>query len=133
MKKLIALFSLMAVTAFANTNYLAIVVKDDIDNPDKTVGKLKMKEYFDDSVELDWDALTKFCKTSDTSEVWRVVCFAINKGTVKKLNKNKDEIDAWKNGNMSQSNKVVIISCGENPLDDLLTAGFQPVVTEHQP
>ena len=125
----IALLAL-ATNCIASTNYLAIVIKEDIDKPDKLIGKLGMKEYFNDATEVEWDDLARFCSATDTSVLYRVVCFAIDVGLVQKKDKNKKDIDDWKNLNINEKDKVRIVACGMNPSADLLAAGYKPVTTE---
>ena len=126
MKKLIALLCLIALSALADTNYIAIVIREDIDTPDKAIGKIGMKGYFEDQTLLEWDALSRFVEVS-TSNEWRVVCFAIDVGNVKKKDKNKKAMEDWIKGNLIQKDKVRVIACGLQPIDDIKAAGYEPI------
>jgi len=120
----------IATNLYAGTNYLCLVVKADIKKPDKTIEKLQSKEFFNDQTQVAWDDMARFQSVADTNIKYRVVCYTVDVGTVKKPECTKEKADKDIKDKVSEKGKVTIISCGMNPSADLLAAGYEPVPVE---
>lgn len=108
------------------TNYIAIIIRETIDDPDKAIGQIGMKGYFEDATIVQWNDLARYVEPA-TGDEWRVVCFAVDVGTVVKRNKNKQDIEDWIQGNLVKKDAVRVLECGMSPSDDLKAAGYEPI------
>jgi len=131
MKWLIALLTLVALPVLADTNYIAFVYTEDLKHPDKTIEKSQSKELFQDATEVKWDDMARFQRTTNTNLKYRVVCYAVDVGTVKKdVTKEKAEKDI--KDKLSEKSKCVVVACGMTPVEDLKNVygtndGYEPV------
>ena len=108
-------------------NYIAIAARTDIAQEDKTKVKLKLKNDFSDVTEINVSDLPLWRQIADHSKEWRVVCFAVDVGTVKKLGLSKADIDTWKQNQLTNPNRVQVLACGMNPKADLEASGIEPI------
>ena len=129
MKWLITLLALVALPVLADTHYIAFVYAEDLKHPDKTIEKTNSKELFQDATEVKWDDMARFQSTTDPSKLFRVVCYAVDVGTVKK-NVTKAKAEKEVKDKMNEKSKCTVVACGMNPSADLLAAGFEPVPSE---
>ena len=111
------------------SNYIALVFSEDLKHPDKTIEKSQAKELFGDTTEVAWDDMARFQSTTDPSILFRVVCYAVDVGAVKK-NVTKAKADKGIKDKMKEKAKCAVIACGMNPSADLLEAGYEPVPSE---
>jgi len=109
---------LLAIPVMADTNYLSVAIREDVKHSEKIVSKLKLKDYFDDPEEVDWDQLTRYFKLAPTSNNWRIVTFTVKVGAVDKPSKKKGDITEWilQNVPASERDKFDIMACGERPV-----------------
>ena len=112
------------------SNYLAVIIREDIKDPDKTIAKLDSKTFFSDQTQVQWDDMAHFQSATDPSIKYRVVCYAVDVGTVKKPECTKEKAGKDFKDKLKEKDKVTILSCGMNPSADLLAAGYEPVPSE---
>lgn len=111
------------------TNYIALVFAEDLKDPDKTLSKIDSKTLFTDTTQAQWDDMAHYQSIADPAIKFRVICYAVDVGTVKKdVTKEKAEKDI--KDKLSEKNKCVVIACGMSPTEDLLKAGYEPVPAE---
>ena len=130
MKTLLTIALLAIASSLYADNYLCVILREDIKDPDKTLDKLDSKTFFNDSTQVQWDDMAQFQSTTDPTIKYRVVCYAVDVGTVKKPECTKEKADKDIKDKVSEKGKVTIISCGMNPSADLLAAGYEPVPVE---
>ena len=111
------------------SNYIALVFAEDLKHPDKTIEKSSAKELFQDSTEVAWDAMPRFQSIADPSVLFRVVCYAVDVGTVKK-DVTKEKVEKDIKDKLSEKSKCTVVACGMNPKEDLRLAGFEPIPSE---
>lgn len=115
----------MSFSAIAETNYITIVYSEDIKDPDKTIAKLNSKQVFGDTTEVSWDDMYLFRSISNTTLLFRAICYSVNIDSVKKNVTKKDVEDNVKD-KISEPDKVTVIACGLRPMLDVIAAGFEP-------
>lgn len=132
MRTLFVILLLTASQALASTNYLAVAIREDVKKPEKVMGKLALKEYFNDTTEVEWGSLPKYYKLAPTSNDWRIVCFAIDVGTVKKPDKKKGDIDEWilQNIASSERDKFEVIACSKDAPASIKAKGYEPKTSD---
>jgi len=112
------------------SNYIAIVFAEDLKHPDKTIEKSQCKAFFSDTTQVAWDDMDRFQSVTDPTIKYRVVCYAVDVGTVKKPQCTKEKADKDIKDKIKEKAKCTVISCGMNPSADLLAAGYEPVPVE---
>ena len=120
----------IATNIMADTNYIAFVYDEDLKHPDKTIEKSNSKELFNDATEVAWDDMARFQSIADPAIKYRVVCYAVDVGTVQKKDITKDKAEKDVKDKLAQKSKCTVVACGMNPRADLALAGYEPAPSE---